>query len=92
MNSDGGEAARTASARRDGALLEVEVGRLIHALAPYGVLRRDALARACGARRWRAGQFRSALEAAVESGRLRQLPLGFYASATRTQGEPRGRS
>jgi len=76
---------------RDVALLEAEVGRVMHALAPYGVLREDALARACRARRWRAGQFESALEAAVKEGRLRRLPFGFYASAPGHDGQAQER-
>ena len=67
---------------RDVALLEAEVRRVLHALAPYGVLREDALAKACRARRWRAGQFETALDTAVRRGRLRRLPFGFYASAS----------
>jgi hypothetical protein len=62
-------------------LLEAEVRELVHAVSPYGVLSRGALARACGAPRWRAGQFESALAAAVRAGRLRRLPLGYYADA-----------
>jgi len=65
--------------RHENALLEAEVRRVMRVLAPYGVLRQDMLARACGARRWNAGAFRSALDAGVRDGRLRKLPLGFYA-------------
>ncbi len=94
MNIDD-EQSRHASSRqgradeRDEALLEAEVGRVMHALAPYGVLREDALARACGAGRWRAGQFESALAAAVRGGRVRRLPFGFYASADALDGAER---
>jgi hypothetical protein len=70
-------AARTASER---ALLEAEVRRLTHAIAPFGVLRRDVLARECHASRWRPGDFDGALEAAVREGRLRRLGVGFYGS------------
>lgn len=59
-------------------LLEAEVNRLIRTISPYGVLRKDTLARACGARAWRPGRFDAALRAAVREGRLRQLALGFY--------------
>ena len=38
-------------------LLEAEVNRLIRTISPYGVLRKDTLARACGARAWRPGRF-----------------------------------
>jgi hypothetical protein len=79
MNAESSDG-RRARQQRDGALLEVEVRRVMHALAPYGVLRQDALARACGARRWREGQFHDALDAAVATGRVRRLPFGFYAS------------
>lgn len=75
--------------RHEDAVLEVEVRRVMHALAPYGVLRQDALAKACGARRWRAGEFRDALEAAVRDGRLRRLPLGFYARRAAPPADPR---
>jgi hypothetical protein len=78
---------RRVNKERDAALLEAEVRRVLVALAPYGVMRRDALARACGARRWGDGQFQGALDAAVRAGRLRSLPFGFYARATRTAGE-----
>jgi len=69
---------------RANAILEAEVRRVVNALSPYGVLREDALARACGAQRWRAGEFRCALDSGVRAGRLRRLPFGFYASRANT--------
>ena len=68
--------------RHEDALLETKVRRVMRVLAPYGVLRQDTLARACGARRWDSGAFRSALDAGVRDGRLRRLPLGFYSCRT----------
>jgi hypothetical protein len=63
-------------------LLEVEVRELVRAIGPYGVLSHGALARACGARRWRSGHFDRALSAAVATGRLRRLPFDYYGSRT----------
>jgi hypothetical protein len=74
-DADGRRTARTAS---DRALLEAEVRRLAHAIAPFGVLRRDVLARECHASRWRDGDFEGALDAAVRDGRLRRLGVDFY--------------
>ncbi len=71
----GERSARTAS---EEALRAAEVRRLTHAIAPFGVLRRDVLARECHAGCWREGDFEGALEAAVRQGRLRPLGVGFY--------------
>jgi hypothetical protein len=51
---------------------------LVHALAPYGVLRRDVLGRAVGAGRWHEPSFELAFGAAVEQGQIEALPFGFY--------------
>jgi hypothetical protein len=59
-------------------VLHAEIKRLVTALSPVGVLRRDALARAAGATWWHEASFELALRAAVEAGRVKQLPLGFY--------------
>jgi hypothetical protein len=70
---------RTAVTDHDRAVLRAEIRRLVIALSPYGVLRRDALERAARARTWHEVSFEVALQAAVESGKLEKLPLGFYA-------------
>jgi hypothetical protein len=59
------------------AVIEAEVRRLIHAIRPFGVLGRGALARTAGAARWQTGQFDRALQAAVDQGYLQQLPFGY---------------
>jgi hypothetical protein len=64
--------------RHEEAVLHAEVKRLVRALAPYGVLRHDALKREAGARNWREPRFERALAAAVEQGEIEALPLGFY--------------
>jgi hypothetical protein len=47
------------------AVPEAEVKRLVNALAPYGVLRSDALRREAGADRWHEPCFERALDAAA---------------------------
>jgi hypothetical protein len=61
------------------AVLRAEIRRLVAALRPYGVLRRDTLARAAGAPSWHQAGFDRALLAAVEAGEIEERPLGFYA-------------
>jgi hypothetical protein len=61
------------------AVRSAEIRRLVAALRPFGVLRRDALAQAAGAMRWHESDFELALGAAVEAGEIHELPLGFYA-------------
>jgi hypothetical protein len=61
------------------AVLRAEIGRLVTALRPYGVLRRDVLARTAGAMSWHQATFDRALVAAVEAGEIEKRPLGFYA-------------
>ncbi len=60
------------------AVLQAEVRRLIHALSPYGVLRRDVLMREARAESWHEAGFEQALGAAVAAGKIRRLPFGFY--------------
>ncbi len=59
-------------------VLRAEINRLVRALAPYGVLRRDVLRRDVGAGKWHEPWFERALKAAVEEGEIEALPLGFY--------------
>lgn len=66
--------------RHEEAVIEAEVRRLMRAVGPFGVLRRDALEGAAGARHWPAG-FDQALRAAVEQGRLEARAFGFYREA-----------
>lgn len=66
--------------RHEEAVIEAEVRRLMRAVGPFGVLRRDALERAAGARYWPVG-FDQALRAAVEQGRLEARAFGFYREA-----------
>jgi hypothetical protein len=78
--SNGVSASRQRSRRRhEDAVIQAEVRRLARALAPYGVLRRDALRRTAGADSWQEGGFDRALSAAVEAGRITRLPAEFYA-------------
>lgn len=62
----------------ESAVLEAEVRRLVHALRPYGVLRRDALARAANVETWHEAGFERALRLAVAEHAIEELPLGFY--------------
>jgi hypothetical protein len=66
--------------RHEQALIQAEVRRLMHAIGPFGVLRRDALARAAGAEHW-PGRFDQALQAAVDQGRLEARPFDYYSDA-----------
>jgi hypothetical protein len=58
--------------------MRAEVRRLVLALAPYGVLHRDALKDVCGAGRWHDGGFELALAAAMKAGAIERLPGNFY--------------
>ncbi len=77
-----GESQRPSTGRRSAiheqAVIQAEVGRLVHAIRPFGMLHRDTLARAAGAEHWRKGRLDLALRAAVEQGRLEKRPLGYY--------------
>jgi hypothetical protein len=64
--------------RREQMLVGAGIRRLVHAIGPFGILQREALAHAAGANRWPTGGFDRALRAAVEQGRLEALPFGFY--------------
>ncbi len=66
--------------RHEDAVIQAEVRRLARALAPYRVLQKDALRRTAGADSWHDGGFDRALDAAVEAGKIKRLPAGFYAS------------
>ncbi len=71
--------------RHEEAVIQAEVRRLVHAIRPFGILRRDFLARESGAERW-AGGFERALQASVEQGRLEARPFGFYRETCPDQG------
>jgi hypothetical protein len=60
------------------AVRRAEVKRLVHALAPYGVLHRDVLSREVAASNWHEPGFDRAIDAAVRQGQIEALPLGFY--------------
>src|ERR1700758_4207708 len=62
----------------EGAVVRAEVNRLVRALRPYGVLRRDVLARTARAGRWHEAGFERALRRAVEERRIEELAFGFY--------------
>jgi hypothetical protein len=79
------------SPERDGhesAVVRAEVNRLVHALRPFGVLRRDVLAREAKAGSWREAGFERALERAVEEHTIEELPLGFYRLAQTESEDP----
>jgi len=73
---------RDARRRHEEAVIQAEVRRLARALAPYGVLHRNALERLVGAQRWHTGGFDDALAAAVRSGEIRRLSFGYYRDAS----------
>lgn len=75
-----GRAESGAQSEYTAGLVEVEIHALVRAVSPYGVLSREALAEACHVEHWQPGRFQHALQAAVRTGRLRHLGLGFYAS------------
>ena len=68
----------------DHAITHAEARHLVLALAPFGVLDRDALSRQCGHLHWKDGSFDQALQAAIDEGAVEALPGGFYRAATRT--------
>jgi hypothetical protein len=61
------------------AVLNAEVKRLVNALAPFGVLHRDALEHKARADCWHEPKFDEALRAAITAGKIHKLPMGFYA-------------
>ena len=69
---------RTRISQHEQAVIRAEARRLARALAPYRVLPKDTLERVAGARRWHDGGFDRALNAAVRSGEIEELPDGFY--------------
>jgi hypothetical protein len=80
------EGARSQSAfdpyHHDDAVLQAEVRRLVHALRPFGVLRKDALKRAACPTNWHQGGFDTALHVAVAAGKIEPLSFGFYRLAS----------
>lgn len=62
---------------RERAVREAEVRRILRSLRPFGILHRDALSNAVSARTWRNGSFEAALRAAIDQGRVQELPGGF---------------
>ncbi len=66
------------SSGHDAAVMRTEVRRLVLALAPFGILHRDALRESCGADRWHDGGFELALAAAVKARAIERLPGDFY--------------
>lgn len=66
------------SERHRVAVVRAEARRLARILQPFGILRKDQLKLRAGAESWHEGSFDSALYAAVQSGEIERLPLGFY--------------
>ena len=85
--STGRGSCRDAPTPHEQAVLHAEVTCLVNALTPFRVLRRDALARAAGATRWHEQTFDRAIEAAVQQGKINELPLRFYALPRTRSGE-----
>jgi hypothetical protein len=73
-----GTPSEAANSDHESAVLRAEVRRLVRALRPYGVLRRDALARAACAETWHEAGFERALQLAVAHHEIEQLALDFY--------------
>lgn len=69
---------------RHAAFVDAEVRRLVRTLCVYGVLHRAVLAERSGARYWTTGQFSEAIARATDRGLIRDLGLGFYATAPRS--------
>lgn len=65
-------------ARHDEAVIQAEARRLALALAPFGVLSRDALREEVNGSQWREGSFEQALNSAVRTGALERLAGDFY--------------
>jgi hypothetical protein len=62
-------------------IAEAEAKRLLRALAPFGILSREALEHECHAATWHDGGFSAALTAAITAGMIDELPGGFYRDA-----------
>ena len=69
------------SPERQSAIAHAEARHIVLALAPFGVLDREALARACGQAHWKDGTFDAALTTAIAEGTIEELPGGFYRAA-----------
>jgi len=67
------------------AVSQAEIRRLLRALAPFGILSRDALEQECHAGTWHDGGFTAALRAAISAGLIVELPGGFYRDARNHQ-------
>jgi hypothetical protein len=73
------------TAAHEDAVVQAEARRLLHALAPFGILSREALELECGAWTWHDGGFTSALRAVISAGLVVELPGGFYRDARNRQ-------
>jgi hypothetical protein len=73
-------------------IAEAEAKHLLHALAPYGILSREALEHECHADTWHDGGFSAALTAAISSGMIDELPGGFYRDARLRDRDVRARA
>jgi hypothetical protein len=62
----------------ENAIAQAEARRLVRALAPFGILSREALELECRAGTWHDGGFTAALHAAIHAGLIVELPGGFY--------------
>jgi len=69
------------SPAHDDAIAAAEARRLLRALAPFGILSREALAHECHAADWHQGGFSAALSAGIRAGLIEELPGGFYRDA-----------
>ncbi len=78
MSAEGERRAEARRRHRD-AVLDVEVRLLMDVLGPFGVMRREQLARRAKARLWQTGTFDEALSRAVERGLVRRIAYGFVA-------------
>lgn len=71
---------RDTAAHQD-AVSQAEAKRVVRALAPFGILSREALEHECRAGTWHDGGFTAALRAAINAGLIVELPGGFYRDA-----------
>jgi len=69
------------TAAHEDAISQAEAKRVLRALAPFGVLSKEALEHECRAGTWHDGGFAAALHAAVKAGLIVELPGGFYRDA-----------